>query len=173
MGSEAIFKLKDIEMKKLTLSQVEAIEQAIAGMDIDMDAIQSRIDEVMLDRFKVWVNGELEFLNEEIARIEEEINGEEDEDEKESLNHELEVFTDLLDCAKAYNDNPCDYYRDDLVHNSHNLDSIFYNDNGTSQDWQLEIYRIYSDVAEEIAENAEIELDTVLDYMRDKLKTTF
>ena len=47
-------------------------------------------------------------------------------------------------------EHPADYIDNLPFKNEHNLEIFFYNDNGKSQDWEIEIYSIYSDAAEEL-----------------------
>lgn len=47
-------------------------------------------------------------------------------------------------------EHPADYIDNQVFKNEHNLETFFYNGDGTIQDWEIEVYRIYSDAAEEL-----------------------
>ena len=77
-------------------------------------------------------------------------------------------------------EHPADYIDNHSFKNEHNLETFFYNDNGTIQDWEIEVYRIYSDAAEELyskyqdwydkdGEYEELREDDFINYLKEQL----
>lgn len=73
-------------------------------------------------------------------------------------------------------EHPADYIDNQTFKNEHNLETFFYNDNGKRQDWEIEVYRIYSENElyskyRDLNEDSEEELceDDFLSYLQEKL----
>lgn len=83
-------------------------------------------------------------------------------------NEELEaVWQDVAE-------HPADYIDNQTFKNEHNLETFFYNDNGKSQDWEIEVYRIYSGAANELYSkyrdlNEKLSEDDFINYLQEKL----
>ena len=96
---------------------------------------------------------------------------------------EIEWIEDNEEMEAVWQDvaeHPADYIDNQAFKNELNLETFFYNDNGTIQDWEIEVYRIYSDAADGLYDKyqywynkdsdfEELLNDDVIDYLKEQL----
>ena len=133
-----------------------AIEAFLGNIDFDdkdIEQMQADIDAIKCRRMREHALAEIEWTVD---------------------NEELEAM--WQDVAE----HPADYIYNQAFKNEHNLETFFYNDNGKSQDWEIEVYRIYSDAANGLydkyqywynkdSDYEELLKDEFIDYIKEKL----
>ena len=96
---------------------------------------------------------------------------------------EIEWIEDNEEMEAVWQDvaeHPADYIDNQAFKNELNLETFFYNDNGTIQAWEIEVYRIYSDAADGLYDKyqywynkdsdfEELLNDDVIDYLKEQL----
>ena len=96
---------------------------------------------------------------------------------------EIEWIEDNEEMEAVWQDvaeHPADYIDNQAFKNELNLETFFYNDNGTIQDWEIEVYRIYSDAADGLYDKyqywynkdsdfEELLNDDFIDYLKEQL----
>ena len=133
-----------------------AIEAFLEDIDFgykEIEQMQADIDAIKCRRMREHALSEIEWI--------------EDNEEMEA------VWQDVAE-------HPADYIDNQAFKNELNLETFFYNDNGTIQDWEIEVYRIYSDAADGLYDKyqywynkdsdfEELLKDDFIDYLKEQL----
>ena len=125
-----------------------AVECVLENFAFNLEDVQSEIDAVRCNRMREQALNEIDWL---------------DAKECEEL---VLMWEDVAE-------HPANYIDNQLFKNENNLELYFYNDNGKSQDWQIEIYGILSKHAKDLSEKCEKTFGDKIDLTEDDFRDYF